>query len=73
MIGLFIFPETRLFINQTRENKMKPKRSVHHPQRELFRIELSMLVDAEHPLVKLGEKIDWRRFEELLGATYHAK
>ena len=31
---------------------MKPKRSVHQPQRELFRIELSMLVDAEHPLVK---------------------
>jgi Immunoglobulin I-set domain len=38
----------------------------------LFRIELSMLVDAEHPLVKLGAKIDWARFEELLGATYHA-
>ena len=52
---------------------MKPKKSVQSPQRELFRVELSMLVDAEHPLVKLGEKIDWRRFEELLGATYHAK
>lgn len=50
---------------------MKPKKSAHSPQRELFRIELSMLVDAEHPLVKLGGKIDWKRFEELLGATYH--
>ena len=51
---------------------MKPKKQIHSPQRELFRVELSMLVDAEHPLVKLGGKIDWTRFEELLGATYHA-
>jgi hypothetical protein len=43
---------------------MKPRKSAHNPQRELFRVELSMLVDAEHPLVKLGGKIDWTRFEE---------
>ena len=51
---------------------MKPKKKVHNPQRELFRVELSRLVDAEHPLVKLGQKIDWAKFEELLGASYHA-
>lgn len=51
---------------------MKPKRKVHNPQRELFRVELSMLVDAEHPLVKLGAKIEWEKFEELLGASYNA-
>jgi transposase, IS5 family len=51
---------------------MKPKKKAHNPQRELFRVELSMLVDAEHPLVKLGAKIDWAKFEELLGASYHA-
>ena len=51
---------------------MKPKKKVHNPQRELFRVELKMLVDAEHPLVKLGAKIDWAKFEELLGASYHA-
>ena len=51
---------------------MKPKKRVHSPQRELFRVELAMLVDAEHPLVKLGGKIDWAGFEVLLGTTYHA-
>ena len=69
---MFIFPETLHFIEQPRENAMKPKKSAASPQRELFRVELSFLVDAEHPLVKLGGKIDWTRFEELLGATYHA-
>jgi hypothetical protein len=29
-------------------------------------------VDAKHPLVKLGGKIAWSKFEELLGLTYHA-
>jgi hypothetical protein len=33
---------------------MKPKKLKHEPQRELFRVELALLVDAEHPLVKLG-------------------
>ena len=51
---------------------MKPKKSVHQPQRELFRVELTMLVDMEHPLVRLGGKPDWTKFDELLVATYHA-
>jgi IS5 family transposase len=67
-----IFPEALCFTEQPRENTMKPKKSVPSPQREMFRVELSFLVDAEHPLVKLGGKIDWTRFEELLEATYHA-
>lgn len=50
---------------------MKPKKTVHDPQRELFRVELSLLVDAEHPLVKLGGRINWAAFEELLEPTYH--
>ena len=49
---------------------MKPKTPVHQAQRELFRIELERLVDAEHPLVKLGRQINWTVFEERLGQTY---
>lgn len=41
---------------------MKPKTLVHQAQREFFRVELEQLVDAEHPLVKLGRQIDWEVF-----------
>ena len=52
---------------------MKPKKIKHEPQRELFRVELSLLVDGNHPLVKLGEKINWGAFDEQLAPTYHDK
>lgn len=51
---------------------MKPKPSVHQAQRELFRAELSFIVDPGHPLIKLAGQINWTLFEEQLGATYHA-
>lgn len=47
---------------------MKPKKPEYKPQRELFRVELSLLVDANHPLVKLGGRINWAAFEEQLAA-----
>lgn len=50
---------------------MKPKPTVRNPQREMFRVELVNLVDMGHPLVKLGQKINWAVFEEQLGQTYH--
>ncbi len=31
------------------------------------------MVDLEHPLVKLGEKIDWAVFEAPLGRTFDGK
>jgi IS5 family transposase len=49
---------------------MKPKPPVHQEQHELFRIELERLVDAGHPLVKLGRQLNWAVFEERLGQTY---
>lgn len=52
---------------------MKPKKRKHEPQGELFRVELSFLVDPNHPLVKLGKRIDWGMFEEQLEPTYHEK
>jgi IS5 family transposase len=36
-------------------------------------VELSLLVDANHPLVKLGAQINWTAFEEHLAPTYHDK
>jgi IS5 family transposase len=50
---------------------MKPREQKHEAQRELFRGELELLVDASHPLVKLGRMINWARFEELPGLAYH--
>ncbi len=52
---------------------MKPKSVDYSPQRELFRVELSFLVDAEHPLVKLSKQINWAVFEEQLSGTYHER
>ena len=43
------------------------------PQREMFRVELTSLVDLSHPLVKLGGTINWAMFEEQLGRTFDGK
>lgn len=50
---------------------MKPKSNDHSAQGERFRVELTSLVDMNHPLVKLGARINWAVFEEKLGGTYH--
>jgi len=49
---------------------MKPKAPIRQAQRELFQVELDQLVDAGHPLVKLGRQINWAGFDEQLGRTY---
>lgn len=36
-------------------------------------MELSLLVDANQSLVRLGGRINWAAFEELLEPTYHVK
>ncbi len=50
---------------------MRPKSEPKHPQHELFQSELEQIIDMRHPLVRLGQCIDWASFEEALGATYH--
>jgi len=47
---------------------MKPKPTIRNPQKEMFRVELVNLVDLSHPLLKLGERINWT---ERLGITYN--
>jgi len=38
---------------------MRPKSEPKQPQRELFQIDLEQLIDMNHPLVRLGQYIDW--------------
>jgi transposase, IS5 family len=50
---------------------MKPKKPANkNRQRELFRVELIQIIDPIHSLVKLGNVVDWDRFEEVFGSTY---
>ena len=41
---------------------MKPEKPpVEEPQRELFRVELTNMIDMRHGLVKLAKTVDWYR------------
>ncbi|MBA3897612.1 MAG: IS5 family transposase [Sphingomonadaceae bacterium] len=40
---------------------------------ELFRMQLTNMIDMEHPLVKLAGLIDWARFDEAYGRFYTQK
>jgi len=48
--------------------KMKPKAAT--PQCELFGSHLSELLNREHPLYVLAERIDWSQFEAAIDACY---
>lgn len=39
-------------------------------QRDLFRPALEAIIDLKHPLVRLGERIDWEFVERRLGGVY---
>lgn len=43
---------------------------MHNRQKNLFRPELSKIIDANHALVKLAKAVDWDRLDELFGETY---
>ena len=50
---------------------MKPKQSpAKKRQGDLFRVELTRIIDRGHGMVKLAEAVDWDRLEELFGSTY---
>lgn len=52
---------------------MKPKKSIEHPQEDLFRLRLDNMINASHALVKLSKLIDWSTFEEEWGALFTSK
>ena len=50
---------------------MKPKKSEQKDQqRDLFRSQLSNIIDPNHGLVKLAKVVEWDRLDELFGSTY---
>lgn len=50
---------------------MKPKQPPqHNRQRDLFRPELSKVINPAHPLVKLARVVDWQRLDDIFGQTY---
>jgi transposase, IS5 family len=51
---------------------MRPKSEPKQPQRELFHVDLEHLIDLSHPLAALARRIDWSRFDQQLGVSYHA-
>lgn len=49
---------------------MKPKKPDNHP--DLFRSQLSQIINLKHPLVKLTHKINWDRLEKKIDVVYKA-
>ena len=47
---------------------MKPKKQT--PQRELFGAHFSEMLNPEHPLYVLAERIDWQQFDAAIDACY---
>ena len=43
---------------------MKPQKTKHTPQIDLFKVELICIIDESHPMIKLSAKIDWSIFDE---------
>jgi IS5 family transposase len=50
---------------------MKPKKSaIQDRQQELFRVELSRIIDHGHSLIKLAAVVEWDQLEKVFGETY---
>ena len=50
---------------------MKPERDPQkNRQRDLFRAELSRIIDPNHGLVRLAKVVAWDRLDELFGSIY---
>ncbi len=47
---------------------MKPKTPDNHP--DLFRSQLSQILDLSHPLCRLANQINWPRLEEKIEVVY---
>ncbi|QGJ68434.1 Transposase domain [Planctomycetales bacterium 10988] len=51
---------------------MKPPLNPESNQQDLFRASFEQILNPEHPLVRLAERIDWRRFEAAFEGCYAA-
>ena len=52
---------------------MRPKERRPSGQKDIFQSRLDQIIDLNHPLVKLAQKIDWAFLETKLGAVYTDK
>jgi IS5 family transposase len=51
-------------------NTMALRETTHTADSDLFRQELSNMINLRHPLVQLGQKIDWQSCERKFGGLY---
>ena len=49
---------------------MKPRERGETGEQDLFCARLDQIIDMNHPLVKLGQAIDWGFLEQRFGAMY---
>ncbi|MDE2418871.1 MAG: hypothetical protein KGN32_13800 [Burkholderiales bacterium] len=49
---------------------MALRETTHTADSDLFRQELSNIINLRHPLVQLSEKIDWQSCESRFGGLY---
>jgi len=49
---------------------MKPIKTIHESQEDLFKVELKRIINLEHGLVKLGDQMDWESFDKRFEKYY---
>lgn len=49
---------------------MKPSSNSNVSQRDLFKAQFTQILDLDHPLIVLAEKIDWQRLESSLAECF---
>lgn len=52
---------------------MKPKKPKQRDQGDLFRSRLDQILDRQHPLYRLANRIDWSVFDKKFGSLYAEK
>ena len=49
---------------------MKPTKTMHESQEDLFKVELKRIINLDHGLVKLGNQMDWESFDNRFEKYY---
>jgi len=49
---------------------MKPTKTIHENQEDLFKVELKRIINLDHGLVKLGNQMDWESFDNRFEKYY---
>jgi transposase, IS5 family len=49
---------------------MKPREISESGEQDLFRSRLDQIIDMQHQLVKLAQRVNWKRLETVCGDAY---